>query len=90
MFGISEIHLWNRSVSRANVLKSELESMVASFKNKNPKIFVHESVHDCVKTADIIVTATQSETPVLFGNMLKENVHINGRVIRKGRSYFQQ
>ncbi|XP_037034232.1 ketimine reductase mu-crystallin-like [Bradysia coprophila] len=77
MFGISEIHLWNRSVSRASNLKKELDTLTASFKNKNLKIFVHESVHDCVKTADIIVTATQSTTPVLFGNMLKENVHIN-------------
>lgn len=79
MFPINEIHLWNRSTSKANELKKELEGMTGKFVNKNLKIFVHESVRDCVKTADIIVTATQSTSPVLFDDMLKENVHINGK-----------
>lgn len=78
MFPISEVHLWNRSASKANELKSELESMKATFGNKDLKVFVHESIRDCVKTADIIVTATHTTTPVLFEDMLKENVHING------------
>ncbi|KAG4067706.1 hypothetical protein HA402_005478 [Bradysia odoriphaga] len=77
LFGINEIHLWNRSVSTANDLKKELEGMTASFVNKNLKVFVHESVRDCVKTADIIVTATGARSPILFEDMLKENVHIN-------------
>ncbi len=79
MFPISEIHLWNRSVSKANELKKELESVTATFANKNVKLFVHESVRDCVKTADIIVTATQSKSVILFEDMLKENVHINSK-----------
>lgn len=81
MFPISEIHLWNRSMPKAAELKTELESMTATFGNKNLKVFVHESVRDCVKTADIIVTATQARSPVLFDDMLKENVHINGNDI---------
>lgn len=78
MFPISEIHLWNRSLPKATELKMELESMTASFRNPNLKVFTHESVRDCVKTADIIVTATQATTPILFADMVKENVHING------------
>lgn len=79
MFGISEIHLWNRSMCLANDLKKELEGMAASFARKNVKVVVHETVRDCVKTADIIVTATGARDPILFEDMLKENVHINGR-----------
>lgn len=78
MFPICEVHLWNRTVSKANELKQELESLSSTFGNKEIKIFVHDSIGDCVKTADIIVTATHATTPVLFDDMLKENVHING------------
>jgi len=80
MFPISQIHLWNRSQSKANELKRELESMTASFGNTNVKVFIHETVRDCVKNADIIVTATQSTSPILFEDMLKDNVHINGKL----------
>lgn len=80
MFGINEIHLWNRTIASATDLKKELEGMTASFANKNLKCFVHESVRDCVKTADIIVTATGAIAPILFEDMLKENVHINGGI----------
>lgn len=80
MFPISELHLWNRSIGKANELKKELEGMATKFGNKNLKIFTHESIRDCVKTADIIVTTTQAKSPILFDDMLKENVHINGKV----------
>lgn len=80
MFGINEIHLWNRTVASANDLKKELEGMASSFVDKNVKVFVHETVRECVKTADIIVTATGARSPILFEDMLKENVHINGRI----------
>lgn len=79
MFPIGEIHLWNRTQAKANELKVELERMVATFSNKNLKVFVHDSVRDCVKTADIIVTTTGVTSPILFDDMLKENVHINGK-----------
>lgn len=81
IFPISEVHLWNRSPAKAAELKKELESMVASFANQKIKVFIHENIRDCVKTADIIVTATQSSSPVLFDDMVKENVHINGNGI---------
>lgn len=78
MFPIGELHLWNRTQSKADELKKELESMSSTFGNKNMKIFTHGSIKDCVKTADIIITATHATAPVLFDDMLKENVHING------------
>lgn len=80
MFPICEIHLWNRSQAKANELKSELEGMTGSFANKNLKVFTHESVRDSVKTADIIVTATHVPSPILFEDMVKDNVHINGMI----------
>lgn len=90
MFPINEIHLWNRSLSKANELKKELESMAATFANKKLKVFTHETIRDCVKTADIIVTATQSTEPVLFADMVKENVHINGKLAIVTCSIYRQ
>lgn len=81
MFPISEVHLWNRTKSTADGLKKELEGMSSTFGNKEIKVFVNDTIAECVKTADIIVTATHSTTPVLFDDMLKENVHINGMTL---------
>lgn len=78
MFNISTVHLWNRTNPKALTLATELEGIKSTFRNKNLKIFVHETVGDCVGQADIIVTATQSRSPLLFANMLKSNAHING------------
>ncbi|KAJ6641055.1 Ketimine reductase mu-crystallin [Pseudolycoriella hygida] len=76
-FNISTINLWNRTNSKAESLAVELENMKATFQNKNLKIYVHNSVGECVAESDIIVTATGNRTPLLFGHMLKTNVHIN-------------
>lgn len=77
-FNISTVHLWNRSKSKAVTLAAELEDVKSNFRNKEVKILVHETVHDCVRQADIIVTATNTRSPLLFANMLKTNAHING------------
>lgn len=81
MFNISVIHLWNRTKSKAVALAAELEGVKSTFKNKNLKIFVHNTVRDCVSEADIIVTATNTSSPLLFADMLKSNAHINGKLI---------
>lgn len=81
MFPISEVHLWNRTKSKAEEVMTELEGMKSTFKNPKVKIFVHDSVGACVKTADIIITATHSTSPILFKEMIKDTVHINGENI---------
>lgn len=81
MFNISDVHLWNRTKSKVVDLVAELEDIKSNFRNKNLKIHVHDTVSDCVAQADIIVTATFTSSPFLFGNMLKSNAHINGTLI---------
>lgn len=77
-FSISAVHLWNRTESKKLALAAELEDIKSTFRNKNVKIFVHDTVGDCVAQSDIIVTATNSDSPLLFANMLKTTAHING------------
>lgn len=80
-FNISNVHLWNRTKSKATALAAELEGMKSTFRNQNVKIFVHDAVGECVAESDIIVTATTASTPFLFADMLKPNVHMNGTSI---------
>lgn len=40
---------------------------------------VANSVGECVRDADIVVTATSSNESLLYRSMLKDNVHINGK-----------
>lgn len=75
---VDSIYLWNRTKSRAESLVVELNELRQSFKNLNVKLFCANSVDECVKDADVVVTATYTETPFLFRSMIKNNVHING------------
>lgn len=52
--------------------------MRQTFKNPNINIVCVDSVDQCAKDADVVVTATFSSTPVLARSMVKNNVHING------------
>ncbi|XP_018326442.1 ketimine reductase mu-crystallin [Agrilus planipennis] len=72
-FGFKEVRVWNRTIERANQLKSDLEQ-TEGFKGR---ITVHENVESCVKDADVIVTATFSDCPLVKYEWLKEGVHIN-------------
>lgn len=80
-FNISTVNLWNRTKSKTVALAAELEGMKSSFRNKNLELLVHDTVGDCVGQSDIIVTATNSRSPLLSSNMLKADVHINGNSI---------
>lgn len=82
-FNISAVHLWNRTKNKADDLAAELEALKSTFLNKNLEIFVHDGVDSCVAQSDIIVTATNTRTPLIFANLLKANVHINGTLISK-------
>lgn len=41
-------------------------------------IIVAETVEECVKDADVILTATYTGEPLVDAGMLKAGVHING------------
>lgn len=46
--------------------------------NPNVVITVHDSVEECCKDCDVLVTATSTSSPLVFQRFLKPNVHING------------
>lgn len=78
MFPINSISLWNRTKSRAESLAADLNAIRNQFKNPNLTIQCSDTVDECVRNADIIVTSTFSENPLVFRSMIKDNVHING------------
>lgn len=78
MFQINSISLWNRTKSRAESLVADLNEIRNQFKNPNLTIQCANTVEECVRNADIIVTTTFSSTPLVFRSMIKDNVHING------------
>lgn len=78
MYPINSISLWNRTKSRAESLAADLEQMRNQFKNPAIQIRCVNSVNECVRDADIIVTGTFTSAPLLFRSMIKDNVHING------------
>lgn len=79
MYNFDSIYLWNRTKSRAESLAVELNEMRNQFVNKEINIRHYESIEDCVRDADVIVTGTFTSTPLLFRSMIKANVHINGK-----------
>lgn len=78
MFKFDFVYLWNRSPQRATALASELEALRSTFRNPKVHIVIVDSVRAAVLQADIIVTATYASTPIVFRDMLKPGVHING------------
>lgn len=68
------MHVWNRTPARANRLVEELISLGAPAEAKS-------SVSECVKDADVIITATYASSPLVSLSMVKPNVHINGKAV---------
>lgn len=70
----SKVNLWNRTKSRAEKLRDELNELFPGL-----SIDVFDKLTDAVNDANVIVTATNSSTP-LFGinDLRKHSVHING------------
>lgn len=79
MFRINSISLWNRTKSRAESLAADLNEKRNQFKNPNLTIQYSDTVEECVRNADIIVTSTFSSAPLVLRSMIKDNVHINGK-----------
>uniref|UniRef100_A0A182WDK6 Ketimine reductase mu-crystallin n=1 Tax=Anopheles minimus TaxID=112268 RepID=A0A182WDK6_9DIPT len=76
MARVRTIRLWNRTPGRAVQLK-EVLTEEAQKTNSNYSVFVCDTVEDCCRDCDVIVTATGSSEPLVYRNFLKPNVHIN-------------
>ncbi|XP_058464754.1 ketimine reductase mu-crystallin [Malaya genurostris] len=72
-----QIKLWNRTRTRAELLKTKLIEMAAISVSPEVEISVHDSVSDCCKECDVLVTATSSNESLVFKTYLKPNSHIN-------------
>ncbi|XP_050079814.1 ketimine reductase mu-crystallin [Anopheles maculipalpis] len=73
---VRTIRLWNRTPGRATKLKEVLLEE-AKATNSNYSVFVCDTVEDCCRDCDVIVTATGSSEPLVYRSFLKPNVHIN-------------
>lgn len=80
-----KIKLWNRTKTRSELLREKLSVLAPTTINSGVVVTVHDSVEDCCKDCDVIVTATSTSTPLVFERYLKPNVHINA--IGAGRSH---
>lgn len=78
-FEIATIYLWNRTPSKALALAAELDEKRSQFRNQSMRIVVSQSVADGVREADVIVTATNTDKPIIQRKDLKQAgaVHIN-------------
>lgn len=73
------VFLWNRTKTTADALIAVLKSMSSKFKNPNISIACAETIENCVRDADVIVTATFTSTPLITRDMIKKGAHINGK-----------
>uniref|UniRef100_A0A182YB08 Ketimine reductase mu-crystallin n=1 Tax=Anopheles stephensi TaxID=30069 RepID=A0A182YB08_ANOST len=73
---VHTIRLWNRTPGRAIKLKEVLLEE-AKATDSNYSVFVCDTVEDCCRDCDVIVTATGSSEPLVYRSFLKPNVHIN-------------
>jgi ornithine cyclodeaminase/alanine dehydrogenase-like protein (mu-crystallin family) len=74
----SSVNLWNRTKSRAEKLRDELKRQFPGL-----SINVHDNPILCVEDADVIVTATNSNTALFSSRDLKKaSAHINGELCR--------
>ncbi|MEO9780870.1 MAG: NAD(P)-binding domain-containing protein [Sedimentitalea sp.] len=65
-FPDAQITLWNRTRAKADALALE-----------QPGVTVADDLEQAVRTADIIITATMSSTPVIKGDWLQPGQHLN-------------
>ncbi|XP_058127368.1 ketimine reductase mu-crystallin [Anopheles ziemanni] len=73
---LHSIRLWNRTPARANQLQATLVEE-AKKTDSNYSVFVCDTVEDCCRDCDVIVTATGSSEPLVYRSFLKQDVHIN-------------
>ncbi|PSN42742.1 Ketimine reductase mu-crystallin [Blattella germanica] len=69
-YKFSEIRIWNITDDKAEILESKLKEM-------GKPVLICKDVEECLKNADVIVTATFSETPMVKKEWVKPGAHIN-------------
>lgn len=71
----TQLNLWNRTRSRAESLRDELKKSFPGI-----EISIHSTPVECVRNADVIVTATNASAPLFELKDLKSDapVHICG------------
>lgn len=72
LYSFKEVSVWGMQ-------KSEGEAFLDHFKGKRIHSIIkpRETIRECVSNADIIVTGTPSEKPLLRAEWVKEGAHIN-------------
>jgi len=73
---ITTVWIWNRTKANAVQLQQKLESKYKAIL-PNVQFKVSEDTKECIEHADIIVAATNSQTPLFDGKCLKKGAHIN-------------
>jgi ornithine cyclodeaminase/alanine dehydrogenase-like protein (mu-crystallin family) len=79
----TRVKLWNRTPVRAETLLTELKELFPEIEFMTVKSSVM-----CVKSADCIVTATNSSQPLFELKDLKENVMINGKYVARDEGWW--
>ena len=76
LLGLKEV-LGSFSGKAYDISKETLESFISFAKENKVDVQASESVKDCVKDADIIVTTTPATAPVVMDEWVPEGAHIN-------------
>ena len=67
---IKEVMIWNRTPSNADRVRDALPA-------GSPPVTVYDSLEAAVRNADIVSTATISETPLIHGDWLQPGTHVD-------------
>ncbi len=68
---IKEIRVFSRSTKKLHKFVSKLKEQ-----KSNLSVIISESIDDCVENADIVITATSSNTPLVSASKIKETAHV--------------
>ncbi|WXR60932.1 ornithine cyclodeaminase family protein [Peptostreptococcaceae bacterium AGR-M142] len=71
-FGLKYINIWGRDIKKANKLKLELEN-----KYEDIEFNIFDDVKLACMDADIIITTTPSDKPIVMKEFVKDGCHIN-------------
>jgi ornithine cyclodeaminase len=67
---IREVLLWNRTPSRLDAARSDLEA-------RNIRVRIVEDLDDAIARADIVTAATSASTPTIRGEFVRAGTHVD-------------
>jgi ornithine cyclodeaminase len=71
---IERVSVWNRTAANA---EAWIERVSALFGPDAPELELRASPEEAVRDADVVVTCTRAEAPVLRGEWLRPGTHVN-------------